>query len=275
MMVHSRLKDQKILITGGTSGLGFELVRLFLRHGYHVVTTGRQQVKLPGFDNRLSMYKVDFSSLKKVAEVTERICSEHTFRFIVNNAGILSPPIYTETDDGFEYTLQINFLAHLLIDEIIISGARDEKPVRIASVTSPVYRFAAINPEIESVSTDYRAFRSYSASKLYLAMMSEILSARHGRTNLECFSYNPGTFSSGIYRMQSGWFRQMYRIASPFMRRPARVAGVLKNLILNDNIINGALYDFRNRQRSLPASDIAVKETFIASCYKMIDPYLN
>jgi len=31
----------KVLITGGTSGLGLELVKQFLRKGYSVVTKGR------------------------------------------------------------------------------------------------------------------------------------------------------------------------------------------------------------------------------------------
>ena len=38
--------NQTILVTGGTSGLGLELVRIFLKKGYSVVTTGRQQINM-------------------------------------------------------------------------------------------------------------------------------------------------------------------------------------------------------------------------------------
>jgi uncharacterized oxidoreductase len=34
-----------ILVTGGTSGLGLELVRFFLSNGCKVITTGRNHVK--------------------------------------------------------------------------------------------------------------------------------------------------------------------------------------------------------------------------------------
>ena len=54
--------------------------------------------------------------------------------------------------------------------------------------------------------------------------------------NLNCFSFDPGTFSSGIYRMQKRWFREMYRIAAPFMRSPVKVAKGLAELLLEDNI---------------------------------------
>ncbi len=35
-------KQSKVLVTGGTSGLGLRLVKLFLKKGYEVVATGRQ-----------------------------------------------------------------------------------------------------------------------------------------------------------------------------------------------------------------------------------------
>jgi NAD(P)-dependent dehydrogenase (short-subunit alcohol dehydrogenase family) len=38
-------KEKSVLITGGTSGLGLELVRLFLKNLYNVVATGRQFIK--------------------------------------------------------------------------------------------------------------------------------------------------------------------------------------------------------------------------------------
>jgi NADPH:quinone reductase-like Zn-dependent oxidoreductase len=34
-------KEKSVLITGGTSGLGLELVKLFLKNRYNVVATGR------------------------------------------------------------------------------------------------------------------------------------------------------------------------------------------------------------------------------------------
>jgi NAD(P)-dependent dehydrogenase (short-subunit alcohol dehydrogenase family) len=266
--------NQTILITGGTSGLGLELVHIFLRHGYNVVATGRQQVSINGFEKRFSLYNVDFSDLRNVSLVTRRICRDHSVRFIVNNAGILSPPEYIETINGLEYSFQINFLAHLLINNIILEGITDGRQIRIASVTSPVYRYAAFNPGIMPGSEGYRAMRSYSSSKLYLAMMSELLTYRHKELNLQCFSFDPGTFSSGIYRMQKRWFRELYRIAAPFMRNPSAVAKGLAELLLEDNVINGKIYDRQNRERSLPDIDKSQKASFMDSCYALIDPFL-
>jgi NAD(P)-dependent dehydrogenase (short-subunit alcohol dehydrogenase family) len=266
--------DQKILVTGGTSGLGLELVRHFLGEGFSVVATGRQQVALQESQDRFVLFIVDFSDLKQVAAVTKNICRDHSIRYIVNNAGILSPPGYQETTDGFEYTFQINFLAHLLINEIVLNGFVDGRQIRIASITSPVYRFASLNPEIRSASEEYSSISCYSSSKLYLAMMMEFLTDRHRDLNLQCFSFDPGTFSSGIYRMQKKWFQAMYRVAAPFMKDPARVAKVLMELLLNDSIVNGMIYDTSKRRRSLPQMVESAKTAFTDSCYAIIDPFL-
>ena len=275
VMIQNPGKDQKIFVTGGTSGLGLELVRHFLGKGFSVVATGRQKMDLPEYQERFRLYIVDFGYLKQVADVTKRICSENSFSFIVNNAGILSPPHYTETADGLEYTFQINFMAHLLMNEIILDGIRDGRAIRIASVTSPVYRFASLSPGTNSSSSDYNPIGAYSSSKLYLAMMSDFLISRHGELNLQCFSFDPGTFSSGIYRMQKRWFREMYRIAAPFMRNPVMVAKALMELVLMENIDNGMIYDTSKRMRPVPAMNDSVKTAFADSCYEIIKPFLG
>jgi len=274
-MFQNRGQDKKILVTGGTSGLGLELVRLFLGEGYSVVATGRQQIDLQELQHRFTLLNVDFSDLEQVAAATKSICRDHAFSYIVNNAGTLSPPGYSETTDGIEYTLQINFLAHLLMNEIILDGITDGRLIKIASVTSPVYRFASPDPYVKTASSDYSAIRSYSSSKLYLAIMMEFLTVRHRDLNLQCFSFDPGTFSSGIYRMQKKWFRVMYRVAAPFMKSPARAAKTLMELMLKETIVNGMIYDTSKRQRSVPGMDEFAKTAFTNSCYTIIDPFLS
>ena len=109
-----------ILITGGTSGLGLALVRSFLKKGCYVVATGRQNGTIDDNSGRFKLIKVDFSSLRKTADAIKSICRDNQFDLVVNNAGVLSPPDFMLTEDGNEYTFQVNFLAHLLINEIIV-----------------------------------------------------------------------------------------------------------------------------------------------------------
>jgi len=270
-MQESSSQLPKILITGGTSGLGHELVKIFLNKGYYVVTTGRRDLPLPESGKRFSMHKVDFSDLKSTAEVFRQIAEAHQFDLVINNAGILSPPKLTLTNDGMEYTFQVNFLAHLLADEIILNKLEDDRPLRIASVTSPVYRLASINTV---KGKRYRALKAYSDSKLYLVLISKHLSQLHKDKRIVCFSFDPGTFGSGIYRMQSRFFSALYWIAAPFMRKPSKVAGVLAEILTRKDVSGNVIYNLNKQMRQIPETDKDLTETFWKECFEKIRPFL-
>jgi NADP-dependent 3-hydroxy acid dehydrogenase YdfG len=63
-----------VLITGGTSGLGLALVKLFLKKGYYVVAMGRQPLNLPGYEEKFKLFRIDFSDMDQVAIITKKIC---------------------------------------------------------------------------------------------------------------------------------------------------------------------------------------------------------
>jgi NAD(P)-dependent dehydrogenase (short-subunit alcohol dehydrogenase family) len=263
--------NKNILVTGGTSGLGLQLVKILLDKGYNVTATGRKKVEIPGSDGKFSFCYVDFADMEQSAAVFRRISSEKKFIAVINNAGILSPPELTRTVDGFEYTFQVNFLSHLLLNEIIIRSTPDLSSLRIIPVTSPVYRIAGFNNYRINSTNEYRAFNAYCSSKLYLAMMNDILYERHNRNMPLCFSFNPGTFSSGIYRMQKSWFRFLYHIAAPFMRSPAKVSAALSEYIIADDVRSGMICDRLKRRGPLPVVAQSDKEQFINTCYSVID----
>jgi NAD(P)-dependent dehydrogenase (short-subunit alcohol dehydrogenase family) len=274
-MKGSDSKEKSVLITGGTSGLGLELVRLFLKSGYYVIATGREYIRVSGFEDRFKLIQVDFSDMNKISETFREIVLSYNIGLVINNAGVLSTPHYLPTINGFEYTFQINFLSHLLINELILMRARGTNAITIAAVTSPVYRLADPELALPTDSKNYRAVDAYSSSKLFLTVMCEFLPSRFPYLNLKCFSFDPGTFSSGIYRTQGAWFRSLYQIAAPFMRSPGKVAEVLFQLIVENEVKNGMIYNFRKGINKVPVTGQKEKETFRVKCYNLLEPYLK
>ena len=266
---------QGVLVTGGTSGLGLEIVRLFLQRGYYVIATGRQTLNLPGYEERFKLYRVDFSDLQQTADTAKEICKNHNIDIVINNAGVLSPPVYTPTKDGFEYTFQVNFLSHFLLNEIIIRRSGNTRPLRIASVTSPVYRLGKFESGFTREAANYNPLRSYSDSKLFMALMCRHVAEKYHDTGIKCFSLDPGVFSSSIYRTQNPLFRFLYRIAAPFMRKPSSVAAVLADILTGSQFSSGAVYDIRKRIRPLKEISITSVEDFMERCYRIVISYIG
>lgn len=266
---------KNILITGGTSGLGLELVRLFLEGGSEVYTTGRDPSRLQSGESKLHFISVDFSDLKEVSEAARKLTLQSVkFDLLINNAGILSPPHYTTTKDSLEYTFQVNFLSHHLLDELIIRNADNKFELMVVSVTSPVYKY--VKPDFKMSDIEkYRSFKAYAESKLYLLLAGEHIHNKYPEKRLIFIGYDPGTFRSGIHRMQKKWFQHLYRIAGPFMRSPAYVAKTLYGILANRICIDGLVYNIKAETKPAPFSDSATAREFFTFWDQKLAGFLN
>lgn len=266
---------RKILITGGTSGLGLGLVRFFLGKGYFVASTGRKNVTVQDLTGRFTFLKTDFSDMRQTSDAVRRICRDHEFDIVINNAGVLSPPGFMLTADGNEYTFQVNFLSHLMLNEIVLRNTPPDRPLKIAAIVSPVYMIAKKDLIICSSKSDYSPLKAYSNSKLYLALMCAHLPRKYPSSDLKCIAFDPGVFSSRIYRMQKEWFRMLYRVAAPFMRSPEKVTGKFVEIIEKKDLVYGAVYKSGKKIKSVPGIENDRVDAFWQECYKMIEPYLG
>jgi NAD(P)-dependent dehydrogenase (short-subunit alcohol dehydrogenase family) len=273
-MAKTASESIKVLITGGSSGLGLRLVKLFLRKGYEVAATGRKPIAIDEDADRFTFLLADFSNLKHTAEAVKGLCRNFKFDILINNAGVLSPPDFLLTDDGFEYTFQVNFLSHLLLNEIVLSNALPGQPMIIVTITSPVYRIAETDLKIHASSAGYRPLKAYANSKLYLALMCNHLTRKYTLMNLKCVAFDPGIFSSGIYRMQKKWFRMMYRVGAPFMKRPEKTARRIGELLEKEDLNNGLIYKSIHGRKSIPRTENQAEQIFWQNCYRMIESYL-
>ncbi len=263
-----------VLITGGTSGFGLELARELLNRDCIVVVTGRTSPSFQTQEHRFSFFRADFSNLEDTAEVIRKICKYYSIDIIVDNAGVLSPPAFMRTPDNLEYSFQVNFLAHLLLNEIVIKNTPRERTLTIVPITSPVYKIAGKDLFPFPSEREYRTFKAYSKSKLCLALMCSYLPSKFKSPVLNCIGFNPGIFRSGIYRMQKPWFRFLYKVAAPFMRNPRIVAKRLADLLGQESLKNGCIYGLRKEPEPVPSFNRTISDLFWKECYQNIQKYL-
>jgi NAD(P)-dependent dehydrogenase (short-subunit alcohol dehydrogenase family) len=235
------MEIERVIITGGTSGLGLELVKIFLERGAEVISLGRVEGKV--VHPRHHFYKCDFSSLTQIRETALQIAKKgDNIDLIINNAGILSPPNFLKTVDGFELSYQINFLAHVYFFQILREGGVLNKTM-VINTTSPMRKHGKLEQDWIFDRNVYGTIKAYSSTKMYVSLFTRQLATM----GFSSYAFDPGTFSSGIYRAQNPWFHLMYKIAAPFMVSSERVAKDFMLIYDKQHKTNGAVYDRKGR----------------------------
>lgn len=116
------LKGKVAIVTGGTRGIGFEIVRKYLENGAKVVLFGSRQESVDRALQRLkeenSSWEVEgkHPSLMDAAEVEQAILAVREkygrIDILVNNAGISqSTPLYDYTAQEFDQVIDLNVKA--------------------------------------------------------------------------------------------------------------------------------------------------------------------
>ena len=87
------LSGNTILITGGTSGIGFEMAKQFLKLGNKVIITGRNEQKLQSAKEQLSgliALKCDAGNYSDISALQRQINNDFPdLNILINNAGIM------------------------------------------------------------------------------------------------------------------------------------------------------------------------------------------
>jgi|SRR5579872_6650223 len=145
-----------VLITGGSSGIGFALASAFSSRGNEVIICGRSeeklkraQARLPGVEAR----RCDISHRDEIESLVNWINSDHPdLNILVNNAGIqrqidLRKGVQEAAIDDSGDEIEINFRAQIVLSEFFIpTFQKREGTTAIVNVSSglafvPLARF--------------------------------------------------------------------------------------------------------------------------------------
>jgi uncharacterized protein len=229
------------LITGGSSGIGFELAKQFAKNGYNLIITGRKISRLIPVATELNeRYKIEVvpiendltdpnSSLTLYKEIKLR---EVDIDVLVNNAGFATYGAFIETDIQKELDMiQVNIsalthLTKLFLPEMLARGSG--KILNIAST-------AAFQPG--------PFFATYFASKAYVLSFSEALAEEVSGTGVTVTALCPGPTKSGFASRagteEKGFFKESGMLSA---NKVARIG--YANLMRGKTII---ITGFRNK----------------------------
>ena len=164
-------KGQKILLTGGTSGIGLELLKFLVQKEAQVVLLVRNLEKannvkdsiLKDYPNALIEFvRYDQSDYDLIDEAVNIIKEKHSdFTSLVCNAGIMVPPKGSKSKQGLPLTIDTNFLGLKRFLDQVVPLFKNKRYILQGSVVSGF----KIKESHDIYSDKYGLFKQYNVSK--------------------------------------------------------------------------------------------------------------
>ena len=123
-LIENEFKDKRVLVTGGTKGMGEAMVRRFLLSGAAVASTARSP--LPEGQGPTLFIQTDTSTPEGVRNVVDRI-QQHWggIDILVNNVGGSTSPnggFLALSDEDWQAAFDVNLFAAVRLDRAFIPG---------------------------------------------------------------------------------------------------------------------------------------------------------
>lgn len=168
------MNKKKVLVTGGTRGIGKSIFELFKKNGYDVYITG---TSLPEIPNE-KYYQVDFSNSESFEKFIFEISSKK-FDILINNVG--TNIIKNQSDVSiveWSKMIDVNLKSIYFISQSILKNMPSGgKIINISSI------FGVVSKELRSL---------YSTTKFGINGLTKSLSLEYAHKNILINSISPG-----------------------------------------------------------------------------------
>jgi NAD(P)-dependent dehydrogenase (short-subunit alcohol dehydrogenase family) len=211
-----RYQDKKVVITGGTSGMGLATAKMLLNGGAHVLVTGRSQAGLESARKELGegaiVVSSDARSLTDIDALASRVKAEFdTFDLLFVNAGFgLFAPLENTTETIYDEMFDLNakgpFFVVQKLAPFIHRGGAVVLTTSIANVKG------------------MPGLAAYGAAKAALRSFARVLAAELLPQGIRVNAVTPGPIDTGILEKTildkniAAEFNRQMREANPMKR---------------------------------------------------------
>lgn len=209
------LEKKLAVITGGSSGIGFEAAKGLASKGAKVILAVRNLDKGEIARKRIieefpfadvELMHLDLSDLSSIKEFTDKFPEKYThLDLLINNAGVMTPP-HRFTKDGFELQFGTNHLGHFALTGQILPALLATPGSRVVTISSIATRSAEIHFDNLDGKKGYRRFKYYRQSKLANLLFAVELNNRLKKGGAPTISIacHPGVTVTNLASMGSG-----------------------------------------------------------------------
>ena len=189
-----------ILITGGTSGLGYyTALKLAEEHNNKILLIGSNSLKgvkaakkiqIITRNNKISFLQADLSSIKQISLLAKKLMSEK-FDILINNAGALYFS-RIDTIDNIEKTFALNHLSYFALTNLLLQNKNIKSCGRVINVASGAHKGVDIDINDLEMKKNYNGWVAYKKSKLCNILFTRKLSEFTSNMDITVNCLHPG-----------------------------------------------------------------------------------
>ena len=231
------LSGKIIIVTGASSGIGLYATQHFaakgatvilavrnVEKGEKVVTEIKERIKDAKNVGKLVVMECDLSKQESIRTFASKFQREFKqLDVLINNAGVMMIPEYTESGDGYEMHYATNYLGPFLLTSLLLDMLIHTEGSRIVNVSSIAHkRSQDVDYDIMSgkKKDKYDAMVIYSQTKLANMLFTFELSRRlkqHNK-NVLVLAAHPGWSTTGlqVHAHKTWWFGLLQGAMRPF-----------------------------------------------------------
>ena len=218
-----KIPDQKgkvVIVTGSSSGIGFEAARVLAEKNAIVIIAVRDmgkgniaanKIRAQHQNSDVHVLELDLANLDSVKTFAGTFKEKYIkLDLLINNAGVMIPP-YSKTADGFELQFGTNHLGHFALTALLIDLLKNTKDSRIVNVASTAHKYGNLNfNDLNWERRKYKAWRAYGDSKISNLFFTYELSRKlkGADSELKVTAAHPGWTATDLQR-HSGLFEFM------------------------------------------------------------------
>ena len=191
------IERKVVIVTGGSKGIGEEIVRFLAKSGYEVIlnyNNSEQRAKqiqkdiYDNYNNKIHVFKADVSRREEVKRLVDFCIGEfNKIDVLINNAGISEIKLFTEiTDLDWNNMLQVNLTSAFYTIQESLKYMISAKSGCIINI-SPIWGTTGASCEVH-----------YSVAKAGLDGMTKALAKELGPSNIRINSIAPGIINTGM-----------------------------------------------------------------------------
>lgn len=275
-MIRNNMSDPKIcsddfnnklvVITGATSGIGYQTARKYAAHGANLLCINRNLQKSEAlcleieteFGVKCKYNIADLSDLHDIHRVAgELSILDNQIDVLIHNAGIFLTKREL-TNEGLEKVFVIQYLASFILNFVLVEKLKSQGNARIIMVNSEGHRFAAWGLNLDDLNWEkrrYSGLKSYGSAKLAQLLSMIVFEEHFQKSGVTINAMHPGAVKTDtgqengpVYRWYKRNFLDKTLRSSELSAEALYYLGVSKEV----EAVSGKFFNLTTREEPAP-----------------------